>query len=186
MNLNLDINFSTSENNFAEDPRITIQRIVERAIFENFSSHDLEVCIVPEAVAELNQVQYAVTPAEAIMGFIGWLTSRKEKITLSAKHDCVPIIKAIEAFLKVNCFEQPMGNTWTEKMTTPDIVATMKEQQSKLGVRLFVETVTELNFERKEEAEARLVQENAGREERLKQHVADLNGPAGVEEADKF
>ena len=45
--------------------------------------------------------------AEAVYGFVGWLTSREERTVMSAKDDCAPIAELIKTFLHR---KQPAGS----------------------------------------------------------------------------
>ncbi len=65
-------------------------------------------------VTELKEM----TASEAIFGFSAWLTSRKEKIVLSSRHNASPIAELIREFCEVNKLNDPRGN-WTDYLTHP-------------------------------------------------------------------
>ena len=48
-----------------------------------------------------------LTASEALYGFCGWLTSRKEKTIMSSNNNAVPILLLIEQFCKENNLAEP-------------------------------------------------------------------------------
>jgi len=59
-----------------------------------------------------------MTGSEALYGFMGWLTSRDNVETFSAKHDAVPAVELVSEFCKVNNLSKPREN-WTDRLTHP-------------------------------------------------------------------
>ena len=59
-----------------------------------------------------------MTGSEAIYGFCGWLTTRKEKIVMSSKHDAAPIADLIEQFCNINELNEPRNN-WSDYLVHP-------------------------------------------------------------------
>ena len=45
--------------------------------------------------------------SEALYGFMGWLTSRKEKVEFGANCDASPAVNLIEAFRQANGLNEP-------------------------------------------------------------------------------
>ena len=62
-----------------------------------------------------------LNPKEALYGFCGWLTTRKEKTAMSASDDAAPIPELIEKFAKVNNLDD-VSKDW------PDNLVSMKEE----------------------------------------------------------
>jgi len=58
-------------------------------------------------------------PSEVLLGFMAWLTTRKQAITFSEKHDASVAAKLIHKFCKVNDFEAPRDN-YTEYFEMPE------------------------------------------------------------------
>ena len=56
--------------------------------------------------------------SEAIYGFAGWLTTREEKIVLSASDDAAPIVELIEQFCKVNHLPE-ISKQWPNNLIHP-------------------------------------------------------------------
>ncbi len=48
-----------------------------------------------------------VSASEALYGFVGWLTTRKEAFTLSSTHDVFPACAAVAEYCKVQGFADP-------------------------------------------------------------------------------
>ena len=63
--------------------------------------------------------QGKMTGSEAIFGFVGWLTTRKEKVVMSSQDDCAAITGLIEEFCKVNNLPEPREN-WSNNLIHPD------------------------------------------------------------------
>ncbi len=48
-----------------------------------------------------------ISASEALLGFCGWLTSRKEKTIMSSTDDAAPIVELIKQFMELNDLEDP-------------------------------------------------------------------------------
>lgn len=48
-----------------------------------------------------------VLPSEALWGFAGWITTRKEVVVASRKHDCSDIVRLVEEFCEAQGYEPP-------------------------------------------------------------------------------
>jgi len=60
-----------------------------------------------------------LSASEALYGFIGWLTSRAEVITLSAAHEVPPVVDLIMEFCKANNLSEPRDG-WAENLVHPE------------------------------------------------------------------
>ena len=56
--------------------------------------------------------------SEAVFGFCGWITSRKQRICASAKDDTAPWAGLAEEFCKVNKLANPRKN-WNKNLIHP-------------------------------------------------------------------
>lgn len=56
--------------------------------------------------------------SEAVYGFCGWLTTRKEPTTMSSKHDSAPIATLAKEFVGTNNLGEPRAN-WTDRLVHP-------------------------------------------------------------------
>jgi len=56
--------------------------------------------------------------SEAVYGFAAWLTSRKEKIVLSANNDAAPICELIKQFCSVNNLPD-VSSEWPNNLIHP-------------------------------------------------------------------
>jgi len=56
--------------------------------------------------------------SEAVYGFAGWLTSRKERTTMSASDDAAPIAELVKEFCEVNNLPEISGN-WPNELIHP-------------------------------------------------------------------
>jgi len=56
--------------------------------------------------------------AEAIYGFVAWLTTRDQKITLSAKNNASQVVELVEVFCKENNLED-VREDWTKNLKHP-------------------------------------------------------------------
>ncbi len=61
-----------------------------------------------------------ITASEALYGFCGWLTTRKERIVMSTEDDAAPIPPLIDQFCKANGLPDPRDE-WTEKLVHPSL-----------------------------------------------------------------
>lgn len=59
-----------------------------------------------------------MTGSEAIFGFCGWLTTRKEKTIMSASDDVAGIAELIKEFCEINKLTKPR-NDWAKLLTHP-------------------------------------------------------------------
>ena len=59
-----------------------------------------------------------LTASEALYGFVAWLTTREEAVTLSSAHDCVPIATLLSQFIRANKLSNPREN-WQYNLQTP-------------------------------------------------------------------
>ena len=56
--------------------------------------------------------------AEALFGFCGWLTCRKEKTVMSSADDCAPICELIKQFCDENNLTEPRDG-WENNLIHP-------------------------------------------------------------------
>ena len=59
-----------------------------------------------------------MTGSEAVCGFCGWLTTRKEKTLMSANDDAAPIADLIKQFCDTNDLTEPRDN-WSDYLVHP-------------------------------------------------------------------
>lgn len=59
-----------------------------------------------------------LTASEALYGFCAWLTTRKEKTVMSAKHNAADIAEKIKLFCEVNNLEKPRDR-WEKNLIHP-------------------------------------------------------------------
>lgn len=59
-----------------------------------------------------------LTPSETLYGFCGWLTSRKEEVTLSTHHECGPVVDLIGQFCRANNLSDPREG-WENNLIHP-------------------------------------------------------------------
>lgn len=57
--------------------------------------------------------------SEAIFGFVGWLSCRKEKTVISSKDNCAPLADLIKQFCATNKLKEPREN-WQKRLTHPN------------------------------------------------------------------
>jgi len=60
-----------------------------------------------------------LSASEAIWGFVGWLSSRSEVVTLSAKHEVPPVVDLVVEFCKANNLPEPRDG-WAENLVHPE------------------------------------------------------------------
>jgi hypothetical protein len=58
-------------------------------------------------------------PSEALYGFVGWLTTRKNKITLSSAHTATPVAELLKAYCEKNGLA-PCRETYHKLLRTPE------------------------------------------------------------------
>lgn len=56
--------------------------------------------------------------AEAVYGFVGWLTTREERTVMSAKDDCAPIAELIKRFCTENNLPE-VSDQWPLNLIHP-------------------------------------------------------------------
>ena len=56
-----------------------------------------------------------LSASEALFGFTGWLTTRKEKTVMSSTDDCAIIVGLVTEFCKVQNLKEPREN-WDKKL----------------------------------------------------------------------
>lgn len=66
-------------------------------------------------VKELNEM----TASEALFGFCGWLTSRKERTILSSGDNASDIVQLLEKFITTNKLTEPRDD-WTVRLKHPE------------------------------------------------------------------
>lgn len=77
---------------------------------------------VAAATAELAQEARpcpGLSPYEAIMGFAGWLTSRDEAVTFSARHDAARAAELVDLFCRTNQIDQEPSEHWPNNLRHP-------------------------------------------------------------------
>lgn len=52
-------------------------------------------------------VKKTLSPSEALYGFMGWLTTREEKITLGSSENCSDVPPLIDQFCKAQGLDSP-------------------------------------------------------------------------------
>jgi len=59
-----------------------------------------------------------LTASEALYGFAGWITTRKEKVTASASHDAAVWAELVDTFIKENNLDNP-SDGWENNLIHP-------------------------------------------------------------------
>ena len=59
-----------------------------------------------------------LSASEALYGFAGWLTCKKEKTIMSSTDDAAPIADLISQFCGVNQLDEPRAH-WEDNLTHP-------------------------------------------------------------------
>lgn len=59
-----------------------------------------------------------LTGSEAIFGFCGWLTTRKDRTVMSGKDDASAVVKKISKFIDANKLKAPRDH-WEKKLIHP-------------------------------------------------------------------
>ena len=57
--------------------------------------------------------------SEAIYGFVGWLTTRKEKTVMGSDSDCAVVADLVKQFCEVNKLSEP-SEKWSDNLIHPD------------------------------------------------------------------
>ena len=60
----------------------------------------------------------SLSGSEAVYGFAAWLTTRKESITMSAKHDSAAVCDLVKRFCDENHLNEPRNN-WADNLIHP-------------------------------------------------------------------
>ena len=60
-----------------------------------------------------------LTPYEALMGFAGWLTSRKEPVTMSTRHDAALPAELVHLFAMANQLAEEVSEHWPRNLRHP-------------------------------------------------------------------
>ncbi len=60
-----------------------------------------------------------IIASEALYGFMGWLTTRQETMSVGANHECAPVADAIKAFCDANDLTQPRDG-WEKNFVYPE------------------------------------------------------------------
>ena len=63
-------------------------------------------------------MQERLTGSEALYGFVGWITTRDEKIIASAKHDANVWAEVVDIFIKENDLPNPRFG-WENSLIQP-------------------------------------------------------------------
>ena len=71
-----------------------------------------------------------VLPSEAICGFVGWITTRKEVVVVSRKHDCSDIVRLVEEFCDAQGYEPPRNRIFPKNIV-PFIEKSVKKLSRK-------------------------------------------------------
>lgn len=59
-----------------------------------------------------------MTASEALYGFVAWLTTRSDVVTLAANHDAAPVAALVQKFCDANNLTIPRED-WTDRLTYP-------------------------------------------------------------------
>ena len=66
-----------------------------------------------------------ITASEALYGFMGWLTTRQESLSVGAHHECAPAADAIKEFCNANGLAEPRDG-WEKNFVHPNESAPMR------------------------------------------------------------
>lgn len=66
----------------------------------------------------MKKVKKDVSASEAVYGFMGWLTTRKEVVTLSKSHDCSEAVRLVVDFCRVQGFEKPREGIFPDNLVS--------------------------------------------------------------------
>jgi len=61
-----------------------------------------------------------LSPSEAISGFMAWLATREDQLTLSRHNDTAPAADLVKRFCELNDFE-PVREGWQDLIKTPGL-----------------------------------------------------------------
>ena len=65
-----------------------------------------------------DQLQEALSPSEALYGFAGWLTTRRQSVTASSRHDAARWAELVQTFAATNDLEDPREG-WHKELKHP-------------------------------------------------------------------
>lgn len=92
----------------------------------DFTEHDVFVWFANaiETAFDVKSQQRGADPqcmtgSEAIYGFAGWLTTRKEDLVFGSTHNCGPVADACEQFIKANDLAPPRRH-WPSLLKHPE------------------------------------------------------------------
>ena len=60
-----------------------------------------------------------LSASEAVYGFAGWLTTRKEKIEIGVNEECGKVADLVDLFCRVNNLPEPCDG-WAKKLHHPE------------------------------------------------------------------
>jgi hypothetical protein len=60
-----------------------------------------------------------MSASEALYGFVGWLTTRDEELSVGSRHDAAPWAEAVSTFCKTNELKEPR-NGWEKLLKHPE------------------------------------------------------------------
>jgi len=69
---------------------------------------------------QLQMFEPRITPAEAVIGFAAWLTTRKETIAVGSTNDASPAAELANLFCRVNELGEPREEAWPNNITHPE------------------------------------------------------------------
>jgi hypothetical protein len=77
----------------------------------------LDPAVSSEAQALLDTVPpSAVLPSEALYGFAGWLTCRRDPVTIGSTHDAAPVADLVNEFCTSQEFEHPRDDVYPNNL----------------------------------------------------------------------
>ena len=76
-----------------------------------------------------------ITPTDALFGFMGWLTSREEPVTLSSRHDAAIAADLVVEFCKDRDLDENCSEHYPDNINCPP--ATIKKEEAMRKKKLF-------------------------------------------------
>ena len=64
------------------------------------------------------EVMTEMNAAEALYGFVGWITTREKEVTAGSKHNCVVWAELVDEFIKHNELQSVRDDVWPSNMKT--------------------------------------------------------------------
>ena len=61
-----------------------------------------------------------ISASEAILGFIGWVTSREDPVIISRTHDVTAIVSLAAEWMRANRLPPPRANVWPNNILCPE------------------------------------------------------------------